>query len=644
MWASAFSEFVAIGPLHPVSPPPSPSAARPPVGAVFGRAAVVDLVATILLLDLLPPHHFPRTVLWTSLPAPFVFVVCIAGGHAMAALSSGEEQLTDEDELTDDGLSGDDGPVFHAPVSFSVPGKSSNVRAVMERLLRSKQPRLGEVVHAYAAGSLGVAAHPGWRAPAADEFLGHPSGGHDTERVTVDQDARRPARPTTAARPRRPHVAVDAEDAVGDAGDAGDDESARFPSPPEAVVPPLSDRARPSRAHAPAYSMAVALTASVRRACGLPSSTPVGQVASPFRATVVGDPSSRSRAIALRFGSMKRDAILWVSNRGGLMCSCFHGTQHALFLSVGSRSADCWHTTLLRKSVSDSGVAFSKFVKRMHLADAPPDFAVHSEYGASVVWTVLYQSVFSLVSFSAGNVATCVAPGCRRFRNRCGHVKLARPLQAAHKSSANVTSGQAGATASKTSAAGMEVPHFLVSTEEDEGIEKMPPNTARAKTDADEAEVANRVSRNLLPCSGEVADGAVWARTADLHGLCSSRAASGDEEEPGNVRQMRQLFDAFSLLGHVRDPAKVLVDAQCSCGQRREQRQEVLREPALLYTHHPTAPALPVSFTASTFFPSFWLCTVYVLRSFVSLFHACHTSRSNTSVSFLSSWRLTAGC
>lgn len=86
--------------------------------------------------------------------------------------------------------------------------------------------------------------------------------------------------------------------------------------------------------------MLIALTACVRRSCGLSSTTSVGQFSSAITATVVGDPLSRSRAIALRYGGTKRDAVLWVSSRGGLMCSCFNGTQNALFLSASSRSTD----------------------------------------------------------------------------------------------------------------------------------------------------------------------------------------------------------------------------------------------------------------------------------------------------------------
>lgn len=104
------------------------------------------------------------------------------------------------------------------------------------------------------------------------------------------------------------------------------------------------------------------------------------------------------------------------------MCSCFMGTQNALFLSASSRSSDCQHTSMLRSSILDSGVSVAKFRERMQLADMASDFGACHQYGSSVVWTVLYHSVFSLVNFTACNVASCVAPRCRRFRSRCGHV------------------------------------------------------------------------------------------------------------------------------------------------------------------------------------------------------------------------------
>lgn len=45
----------------------------------------------------------------------------------------------------------------------------------------------------------------------------------------------------------------------------------------------------------------------------------------------------------------------------------------------------------------------------------------------------------------------------------------------------------------------------------------------------------------------------------------------------------------------VRDLTQVLVEAQCSsCGQRREDRHEVNKEPDALLKHHPSASALQV--------------------------------------------------
>lgn len=137
---------------------------------------------------------------------------------------------------------------------------------------------------------------------------------------------------------------------------------------------------------------------------------------------------------------------------------------------------------------------------------------------------------------------------------------------------------------------------FLVSADEDEGIEKLPAATERDKSDADENKVAKRSLRNLLPCAGELADGAVWALTADWNELCRTRAAADGEQPSDNFNQMRQLFLAFSLLGRVRDPTHLLVEDQCSsCGQRHDDQQEVIKEAATLYTHHPSAPTISVS-------------------------------------------------
>lgn len=170
-----------------------------------------------------------------------------------------------------------------------------------------------------------------------------------------------------------------------------------------------------------------ALAACIRSTYGLSSSRPMARKASVVTARVIGDKGSRSRAIVLRQRPGKRDAsILWVSRRDGILCSCFYGHENALFLSASSRSTTCRHTMALRQALSSSGVSAGTFCSRMRLRADAADVTVCEDDGSTVLWSIPYHSVFSLVTFSGANVATCVAPCCRRFRRRCGHVRVAR--------------------------------------------------------------------------------------------------------------------------------------------------------------------------------------------------------------------------
>lgn len=324
----------------------------------------------------------------------------------------------------------EEAPLFDPPVECALPG--SNVRVIMGNLERSGPPVLGTTVHGREAVALGEAALPDWK-PLGPADVGDDAVVGDSGVVKDLVVARR--RASRPPRPRSPTLATPIDglpppdDSGGDEDVDADRDLSRGTAAPSAAVcghlPP-----RPRRSPATTGSIKVALASCLRRACGLPSQTAVGKDPSSVTATVVEDPGSRSRAIALRFGSSKLDAILWVSSQGGVLCSCFSGTQNALFLTVSSRSSDCRHTAMLRKCVGLAGASVAKLVARMRLADGAADFAARSRYGNSTVWTVLYQSVFSLVTFTAGNVATCIAPGCRRFRGRCGHVRVARPSNA----------------------------------------------------------------------------------------------------------------------------------------------------------------------------------------------------------------------
>jgi len=339
------------------------------------------------------------------------------------------------------------------------------------------------------------------------------------------------------------------------------------------------------------------LSGCVRKACGLLSSTLIDKGTSHSSAMVVGDPNSRSRVIVLRVGGGKSDrAVLWLLSRGGILCTCFARTQNALFLSASARSCVCKHTVALRRCLAKDNIPADRFWQRMHLSSAPADFMCAQPYGPMRFWVVLYRSVYSLVSFSAANAATCIAPSCRRFRTRCGHVALARPLNGARRAAASELKPAVAAkpkVKAATTSDGRGVPADL--PEEDAGIETEPCDTARGSADAAEANVAARVRRNILPCVAEISAGEVWARTADWRGMSERRCATHDDERADQLQTMSNIMAAGIGNGLVHDRSFVPVEPYCgSCGRKRDDKNTIIKERAVLYTHHPTAPAIQV--------------------------------------------------
>jgi len=400
---------------------------------------------------------------------------------------------------------------------------------------------------------------------------------------------------TKDAATRRPPSADGSGGGDGDAGDEVEDAASAV-----AAWRPAPRR----RAERPAVLVEdyvqEALVACIQRACGRPTSQPLVARSSTVTARVVGDKNSRSRAVVLRTGVGKKDiAIMWVSCRDGLLCSCFAGTQNALFLSASSRSTKCSHTTAMGKALAASGVDIQTFRGRMRLRADAGDFAVPDVYGSAVFWAVLYRSVFSIVSFSSSNAPACIAPCCRRFRGRCGHVRVARDRQGPD-GFLDVSTGTAPAAVKARlharKHAGAERAKVINNEEEDEGVEKEESDTIRGPNDADQAKISRRVPRNLLPCSSEADQGAVWMRTADWRALyVKQRAAALEAGNHADLKTLNELFLMAMAGGHVRDVRDVLVEPFCgSCGQQRADRHKVVKEPAQLTTHHPTAPSLQV--------------------------------------------------
>jgi len=197
----------------------------------------------------------------------------------------------------------------------------------------------------------------------------------------------------------------------------------------------------------------------------------------------------------------------------------------------------------------------------MHLGPNAADFAVNKQYGSSISWIVLYRSVYSLVSFSSGNVGTCIAPSCRRFRSRCGHVTFVRPLHYAHRAAA-----VADPELEKDTGVGRDVgASSLAHTGRDlplvPALDGVPTETQRCSTDAVEAVVAARVQRNMLPCSGEIAAGDVWARTADWRGLFLGRFDGPDDGRLDDFKRMTAIMNRGVTLGVVHSTRQTFVEA-----------------------------------------------------------------------------------
>ena len=481
-------------------------------------------------------------------------------------------------------------PRFHAPVVARYAGGDASSPAFAAHLASLPVAGVGTVARRHVAGSNCLPVHAAWDKRAQ---VGAPSG----SAAAAGSSAAAAATPTSAPTRKRRRTAAAAaplEDPAELDGGLEDTLAAAAAAP----AAPLRRRRRGARCVVDSHAKEV-LGACVRSACGLPSSTAVGKGSLPVSAVLVGDPQAGSRAILSRVGAGKNDScILWASRRGGLLCSCFSGTQNALFLSASSRSTTCQHTTALRSCLSDANIPFTRFWTRMHLGSMAADFAVKKQLGSSLVWVALYRSVFSLVSFSAANAAACIAPSCRRFRSRCGHVTFVRPLHEDHRATAAAGDAMGNTTrsASYKTAVRADPPSAIDGVPDDDvGIESAPCDTARSSTDAAEAAVSARVRRNMLPCAGEIESGDVWARTADWRGLFLRRASGSAADRASHHATVKGIMEIMGDAGQVHHLRKPEVELYCgSCGRQRDEQHVVTKEAAVLYTYHPSAPAMQV--------------------------------------------------
>eukprot|EP00168_Porphyra_purpurea_P019434 TRINITY_DN7748_c0_g1_i2.p1 TRINITY_DN7748_c0_g1~~TRINITY_DN7748_c0_g1_i2.p1 ORF type:complete len:326 (-),score=2.25 TRINITY_DN7748_c0_g1_i2:139-1116(-) len=216
------------------------------------------------------------------------------------------------------------------------------------------------------------------------------------------------------------------------------------------------------------------------------------------------------------------------------------------------------------------------------------DFAVPRVFVGSLAMYVLYQRVYSIVTFTSQG-AICVAPGCRSFFRRCGHARVARQVRAELK--LQELRRVEGAPKAKAGRKGRA--RFLSNEEEDVGLERQPPDTIRADDDCPEEILRERDPRNLLPCAGEAAQGDRWTRTADWRGLIErQRAHDGDASQ---LDMMEAVLASAASRGIMEDVSMTLVEPRCgSCGAQRKARHHLRIEPTIMYHHHSAAPAIQV--------------------------------------------------
>lgn len=368
-----------------------------------------------------------------------------------------------------------------------------------------------------------------------------------------------------------------------------------------------------------------ALVPCLRKAAGLSSSTAMGSGSARVTTILVADAVAGSRAILLRCGPRRDEsAILWVSSRGGLLCSCLSGTQNASFLSVSGRSAECQHTKILDKCLPLAGLSAGMVRSSIGLRPSAEDFGIPRWYGNALVVYALYRGVFSIVNF-VRNLPTCVAPGCRVFSRRCGHVRIARRIRDGMPRNAADRGVQPDVPTAKSKAAGKSVsrPLYLSHEEEDDGVEKQPLDTLRTDGDAPEARVSDRRLRNMLPCTGEIAMGEVWMRTADWRRILADMSSAKDPGKADDLKLLLTCYQSMLRRGLVRDTRDVLVESHCgSCGLARGPRHAVCTEHGVLSTHHSTAPAMKV--IALDTLTRCCSCLRLCLWSFVGLLFSMH--------------------
>jgi len=205
-------------------------------------------------------------------------------------------------------------------------GDPAALPGLVDRLSSLPQGGLGSPATVSGAGTAACPVDPTWSASVRANNIGRPAV-RETPLAPAQVDSGTARSRTRCDKCPKPQADGPVRDADGEEGSGGVEDALSAAG----AVP-----RRASSCSAPALTldsrMMEALRDCVRRACGLPSSTPIGRRASTVSAVMNGEPQSRSRALLLRVGSGKAvSAVLWSSHRRGILCFCFAARKTRCF-------------------------------------------------------------------------------------------------------------------------------------------------------------------------------------------------------------------------------------------------------------------------------------------------------------------------
>lgn len=311
---------------------------------------------------------------------------------------------------------------------------------------------------------------------------------------------------------------------------------------------------------------------------------------------LVGAPQCRSRVIFCRVGPALVDVVsLWLSPRGKVLCSCRDHTQNVALASTTGRACNCWHAQAFEVGMRDLSSERFAIFDALQVKPGAEQHAFTFDLLGTRCAVAFDGKIFSPVVATERRFMRCIAFSCRSLERSCTHVRLTRALPVFASAGTSADCSGSFSDEDRAMSDGDETPQKKAST----NYGRYGDATCDAADDFNAIlEVhATRTKRNLLPCLEEQKMAERWMRTADLLAMSGrirvggSRSSAAATESPLTPSAL----DTLHRCGLVFSPSQALCEKKCyECGCEREADTIIKRTPALVFTHHPTAPPLQV--------------------------------------------------